>query len=298
MTDTADLLIAESPADAPRAASVGRQLHAARVAAGWSVDDVARSLKFGVRQVEALEADDFSALQGDTFVRGFVRVYARLFKLDPAPLLAALSVAVPPAMVEIAVPDNMGEADVRPFSVRYQRAIIVFLIMLVVGVIAAYVLTRGMLELAWLGERAAATSAPATEETAPTLAPAPAETALQDATPAVAPIAVPAPAPAGTTEQITAPPATAAPQAVAELAPGERRITLDFSDRSWVEIKDAKQQIILTGEFPGGTHQAVNGKPPFKLWIGRVSAVSIQYGDKKVDLAASTRDDVARLTLE
>ena len=113
-----------------------------------------------------------------------------------------------------------------------------------------------------------------------------------------APAVIPAPAPDGTTEQITAPPATAAPQAVAELAPGERRITLDFSDRSWVEIKDAKQQIILTGEFPGGTHQAVNGKPPFKLWIGRASSVSIQYGDKKVDLAASARDDVARLTLE
>lgn len=295
MTDTADLLIAESPTEAPRAASVGRQLRSARVAAGWSVEDVARSLKFGVRQVEALEADDFSALQGDTFVRGFVRVYARLFKLDPAPLLAALSVAVPPALVEIAVPDNMGEADVRPFSVRYQRAIIVFLIVLVVGVVAAYVLTRGMPELAWL-EHAAAPNAPATEEASAPVEATPAAAPVP-AVPA-APVPVPTPAPEGTTEQITAPPATAAPQAVAELAPGERRMTLDFSDRSWVEIKDAKQQTILTGEFPGGTHQAVSGKPPFKLWIGRASAVSIQYGDKKVDLAASARDDVARLTLE
>lgn len=131
MTDTAQLLIAEAQADTLRPLSVGRQLAAARAAARWSVEDVARSLKFSPRQVMALEADDFSQLQGDTFVRGFVRAYARLFKLDTDALLGALNVCGSSRYRPDCRADNMGEAEAQPFSVRHQRLIIVTLVVLV-----------------------------------------------------------------------------------------------------------------------------------------------------------------------
>lgn len=290
MTDTAQLLIAEAQADTLRPLSVGRQLAAARAAARWSVEDVARSLKFSPRQVMALEADDFSQLQGDTFVRGFVRAYARLFKLDTDALLGALNVAVPPATVQIAVPDNMGEAEVQPFSVRHQRLIIVTLVVLVAAVIGAYVVTRGMPEFAWPERTSAPSSEPVAAEST-SVPPAASEPAV-----APAPTTVPAPVPMGQVVDVAAP--VAAPAVSTELAPGERRISLDFADRSWVEIKDASQQVILTGEFPAGVQQTVKGRPPFKLWIGRASGVRVQYGEQKVDLAPYARDDVARLTLE
>ena len=65
-------------------------LAAARGRAGLSLDAVAQQLKLGVRQVQALEDDNFAALPGRTFVRGFVRNYARLLKLDADAVLAAL----------------------------------------------------------------------------------------------------------------------------------------------------------------------------------------------------------------
>lgn len=66
----------------------GAQLQAARQGMGWSVEQVAEQLKWAPRQVLALEAGDYHALPGMATVRGFLRAYAKLVKLDPAPLVA------------------------------------------------------------------------------------------------------------------------------------------------------------------------------------------------------------------
>ncbi len=70
--------------------SVGTALREARARLGLSVGEVSHHIKFAPRQVEALEADDFEHLPETTFLRGFVRSYARLLQLDVEPLLAAL----------------------------------------------------------------------------------------------------------------------------------------------------------------------------------------------------------------
>ena len=79
------------PASAPAgSAAAGALLRAARESAGLSLDAVAQQLKLAPRQVKALEDDDFALLPGRTFVRGFVRNYARLVRLDADAVLAAL----------------------------------------------------------------------------------------------------------------------------------------------------------------------------------------------------------------
>ena len=67
--------------------SPGAQLRAYREAAQLTVDDVAHHLKLARRQVLAIENDEVDALPGPTFVRGFIRNYARLLRVDPVPLL-------------------------------------------------------------------------------------------------------------------------------------------------------------------------------------------------------------------
>ena len=68
----------------------GARLRDARMAAGLSIDAVAQQLKLAPRQVMALEDDDYAQLPGRTFVRGFMRNYARLVRLDPEAVLASL----------------------------------------------------------------------------------------------------------------------------------------------------------------------------------------------------------------
>ena len=75
---------------APGAATAGTLLGAARKAAGLSIDAVAQQLKLAPRQVRSLEEDDYTHLPGRTFVRGFVRNYARLVHLDPDKVVGAL----------------------------------------------------------------------------------------------------------------------------------------------------------------------------------------------------------------
>ena len=70
--------------------SPGAQLRRAREARGESVHEVAFALKLSPRQVDALERDDFDALPGMAFLRGFMRNYARYVGLDAAPLLDAV----------------------------------------------------------------------------------------------------------------------------------------------------------------------------------------------------------------
>ena len=84
----------------------GQALAAQREALGWSVEQVADQLKLAVRQVIALEAGDYAALPSPAVTRGFVRAYAKLVKVDPAPLVAQIAMETEPAPDTSAVTAN------------------------------------------------------------------------------------------------------------------------------------------------------------------------------------------------
>ncbi len=67
----------------------GGALRAAREKQKLSVQDIASQLRLGVRQVEALEADRYDKLPEPSIVRGFIRNYAKLLKIDAAPIIEA-----------------------------------------------------------------------------------------------------------------------------------------------------------------------------------------------------------------
>src|SRR5450755_1748636 len=71
--------------------SPGRALATARAGLKLSLADVSQQIKFGVKQIAAIEADDYAKLPGTTFVRGMIRSYAKLVQIDPQPLLAELA---------------------------------------------------------------------------------------------------------------------------------------------------------------------------------------------------------------
>ncbi len=66
----------------------GSILRRAREAAGLSVDQIAGRLYLLCSIVKNLEADDYQRIRGDTFVRGYLRNYARLLGIPTEPLLA------------------------------------------------------------------------------------------------------------------------------------------------------------------------------------------------------------------
>jgi cytoskeleton protein RodZ len=68
----------------------GAMLTEARENREWSVQYVADQLKLSTRQIVWLEANQFEHLPTPVVIRGFVRSYAKLLKIDAEPLIALL----------------------------------------------------------------------------------------------------------------------------------------------------------------------------------------------------------------
>ena len=107
---------ADQPA-APRNPSgiPGTTLQSQREAMGWSVEQVADQLKLAPRQVLALEAGDYASLPSPAVTRGFVRAYAKLLRIDAAPLVSMIELNMPPeaqAGAHSAAASEIGRAHV------------------------------------------------------------------------------------------------------------------------------------------------------------------------------------------
>src|SRR5690606_19861706 len=69
---------------------IGARLAQEREAKGWSQDYVSERLKFSLRQLRALEDEEWEKLPQGVPLRGFVRNYARLLGIDITAQLHAL----------------------------------------------------------------------------------------------------------------------------------------------------------------------------------------------------------------
>ena len=67
--------------------SAGKILSEKRQELEISIEEVAGSLNLGVDAIQALESDDYDRLPGTTFVKGYIRSYAKLLKLDAENLM-------------------------------------------------------------------------------------------------------------------------------------------------------------------------------------------------------------------
>lgn len=276
----------------PPAASAGARLREAREAAGLSIDAVAQQLKLAPRQVKALEEDDFAQLPGRTFIRGFMRNYARLVRLDPEALLATLPEggAAPsldhPALAPTTrvIGELPADASAKPRGARWAIPLALAAIV-AIGVVYEFARPPAEHGKAPAGKTAAAPAVPA--------APVPASVpAAVDAHPPAAPAETGASAPA----TASAPPATevVVPAAVA----GDAPLALAFRGTSWVEVKDGKGTIVLsTIGYPGATH-SVGGALPLEVVLGNAEAVTVTWRGAPFDAAPFTKQNVAKFTVK
>jgi len=70
--------------------TVAEQLHAAREAHGLTVYQVAEITKIKTDHVRALEEGNYNVFSAPIYIRGFVRTYAGLLKLDVSGVMAEL----------------------------------------------------------------------------------------------------------------------------------------------------------------------------------------------------------------
>jgi cytoskeleton protein RodZ len=263
--------------DVVNAVSPGAVLAAARAAQGLSVENVAVKLKLASFQIKAIEADNFSALPGAVFARGFVRNYARLLKIDAEPLLAAMA---PKSVVSderllLGVKEIKG-VTLEPARFR-QWPMAATVAVCMVGALAYYEFALKEQPLS-----RAALKQPAV------VALSPASAVAVELTPVIS-------AQEGRDKDGDR---DRDGQKPTEPVAGSRGLHFLFSKESWVEVRDGVDKVLFSQINPPGTEHRLNGEPPFKIVVGSMRGVQLSYNGSPIDLTAHATEDVARLKLE
>lgn len=82
----------------------------------------------------------------------------------------------------------------------------------------------------------------------------------------------------------------------APLPEGESRLQVSVSADSWIEISDADGRELEMDLLRGGSKKSYQGKMPFRILIGRASAVRLSMNGEPVDMTPFISDDVAQLS--
>jgi cytoskeleton protein RodZ len=283
-------------ADKASARSLGQTFAAERERQGLARADVSQRLHMSAYQIEAIETGDYSRLPRGTFLRGFVRNYAKVLGLAPEALLPLLDESGPhDSKPGIVVPtqnirfDPIGERLSNP----YVKAAVLALVAIAVAFAAMYW---------WLFIRptppGAAARKPVAEVTPPpAAASAPREIVAERNPPAVAAVAPPEPARA---EAPKSQPAQAEPKKVEapKAAPEGSVLKFRFKGSSWVEIRDGRGRLLLSKLHAPGSEAEVSGSPPFNVIVGNAPEVQLFYNDHEFDLEPHTKVAVARFTVQ
>jgi cytoskeleton protein RodZ len=305
---------AEQPAQPDNHGVPGRTLAAQREAIGWSVEQVADQLKLAVRQVVALEAGDYASLPGPAVVRGFVRAYAKIVKLDPVPLVALIALDAPgptDATGTTLRRDKPASFSEVRFPSHGKRASLPLAPIGAVVVVAAAafaawhfgLIPRGLVHSdgAAAIAPAAGTAAPQPNVAAPSAPATPGVELNSLQNPSVPLISVPPPssttaggAAAGAAGVAPSTPAAAGATAAA----GANALVLSVREDSWVELKRAKGAPLISRIVKGGTTESFDITEPVTLVVGKPGAVSATLRGAAVELPQSAAGAISRVNLK
>lgn len=303
------------------AQSPGAQLSIRRQELNWTIEHVASRLNLAARQIEALEADNHAALPGMASTRGFIRAYAKLLNLEPAPLVAALTIEASPRDDGIplrrplpAAPFFQGRLAPmkRGGTLRPLILIAGVLLLVVVGVMAyrsgwlvplADSLGLGLDTVASKGVGDAASVAPALipAPVARIAPPSPDAVVPQPPLPVeTAPMATPTPAPPAVTADATArldkPSPAIAP--VPATAQGKPLLVLKAIEDCWIEIRKPDSTPILTRTIQAGSTERIDLDGPVTVVLGNAVGIEASLRGRPLDVRAYAKNNVARLDLK
>ena len=285
-------------ADPAEPLTLGQMLSREREQQGLSRADVAQRLHMSAWQVEALEAGDFSRLPKGTFLRGFVRNYAKVLGLPADSVLSLLKEGQPhdPAP-GIIVPTQNIRFD--PIGERLSSPYVKASVYAVVAVAAAFALMYW-----WLFVKPTPPGATAKKSTAVEVAPHNVASAPLAPPPEPAPpkdLAVQAPAVVEPPKTIAAkvdPLPTQRPRENVVARGAERTLMFKFQGESWVEVRDSRGRVLFQQLNPAGSEAEVTARPPFSIVVGNAPEVQMLMNGEAYDLGPHTRVAVARFTIE
>lgn len=289
----------------------GQMLRAAREARGMHLAVLSMALKVPVRQLEALERDDYQAFKGVTFVRALSQSVCRHLGIDPVPVLAGLPQASPSLQV---MPPMRLDAEASSARVSRFGAGAGHVVSIRVMVLGLLMLAAAAALVWWPGTDAARpptgtvvadslpvavplgqASDPQEIISGPTQAEAPAAGSAGTA-PALPVAAGPLAAGAALATPAAAAPVVQDPGAVVAQTAGS--LVLRTRADTWVEVRDKSSQMVLKRQVRAGETLQLDLVAPFFIYVGRADAAELLWQGKPVDLMANAQNNETRLLIK
>ena len=249
----------------------GAVLRTARERAGLSLAEVGAQLKMPERVLQALEDENWQHLGAPVFVRGQLRSYAKLLKIDIDPYLqqASLQPVRPAVLVS------------HSYTPRYKR------VLESVARRAVYVVITAAIAIpVWVATQSHVDGNPS--GTTASLDMVPAAVSSRDSVPDRS-------APAVATGA-----APAAPY-VASLTPmprsGTHALTLRMLGDSWVQVMAPDGTSVEKGLLKAGEVRSFRDDEIGRVVLGNAAAVEVQHAGSTVDLTPYKRANVARFAV-
>ncbi|EMO6901258.1 cytoskeleton protein RodZ [Pluralibacter gergoviae] len=325
----------EATQDPQAAQTTGTRLRNAREQLGLSQQAVAERLCLKVSTVRDIEDDKAPAELAATFLRGYIRSYARLVHVPEEELLPMMAKQVPIKAARMQPVQNISLGKQRKKRDGWLMTFTWLVLFVVVGLTGAWwwqnhkaqqeeISTMADQSSAELSasdssssqsipldtsgaqsqapDAAATASAPANSATASDSA-ASAPAAAQD--PQSNSVVPPSQANVDTASGQTAPASGTADaalptdQAAVTPAADANALVMNFTADCWLEVTDASGKKLFSGMQRKDGTLNLTGQLPYKLKIGAPAAVQIQFQGKPVDLSRFIRtNQVARLSLK
>ena len=305
--------------------SVGVTLAAAREEQQRSLESVAADLHLQPAVVRAIESGDEAKLPASTFLRGYVRSYARLLGLDDTSLTAQLPLLneYRPAPLKRVGMRRSGVSLPRAKWLLWSLVLAALAVMIIYGVPAVERLwsqrssepLSDQLQLPLAGSEESEESQ---QSAGSVLLPVPDELPVGEEPDIEA--EVPEAAQSGAGEALVDQPdydgdkqseskqalgveaepdkeKSSEPRKVAPQTAGPAVIQMRFLEDSWVEM-EANGRKLMVGTQPAGSERTVRAEPPIQILLGNAPGVEITYRGEAVDISSHQRGKVARLTLD
>lgn len=299
--------------DDSQAAGPGQLLRNAREQLGWTREQVASRIHLRLTLIAAIESDTYDKHTSHTFIRGYLRTYAKLVGIPDETILAAYD------KLGLTPPDNI---DMQSFSRRSRQQandsrlkVVTWLVILVLIALSVAWWWQSTARRSAGDEALAATEMSATanpqgatlssaaDVVDPVLMPVASDAMATTAEPTVSGAAATAPQ----VEASSAAVATVTSASVATLPVADDDATVDpakapqlkmsFTADCWLDVKDAKGKTLFSGLKKANDQLVLEGPEPLKFIIGAPMAVNIEYQGKSIDMSRYNNGRTARLSL-
>jgi cytoskeleton protein RodZ len=282
---------ADADADITARRTAGQTLLAARQENNITIEYVSQELRLSAKLIEAIEADQAEGLPESTYVRGYIRSYARLLGLDEDDVLERY-VATPEATDEWAskIPGSASEGLVKQRKKSRRASPFSFAaLVVIIGFLAWFAWDQDWFQLRQNESVTRVTEvAPVNTNSisATEAARAAMNIASQPSPPLIASVD------SGTVAATSMPDTPTLPPLDEEV-----ELTFEFNDTSWVDVRDRNDSRLMFRSYTSGEFERVIGLRPFRIFIGNAAAVQMTYAGQPYDLLAHRNGMYAKFEL-